>query len=289
MSRRRSSRTADSTPIQAGPSITSGVAVGDQVAEAASNAVALAGGMAVDSFIPTPLDPETVTGTPAERLAKVEAALRAADEHAARSVRAAKIRWTIESGAALKILVDDDLYTARGYTSLDAYADEVLHISRTNVYKTIEAGAALRTVLSARRVSKIFDTPPNASQARALVPVLGLTDGEGKAVNVITDVKASGKKLTAAAITAAAKRLGCTGPVIPSPAPSTDAVDAERRAEAGRRLAAAADAAERVLALYEEVLVADIAPADADRAAADLTRLAKAGRVLAKQTRIPGT
>ncbi|MGW0121738.1 hypothetical protein [Streptomyces sp. NPDC003327] len=264
------------------------MAVGDQVSEAASNAVALAGGIAVDSFIPTPLDPETVTGTPAERLAKVEAALRAADEHAARSVRAAKIRWTIESGAALKILVDDDLYTARGYTSLDAYADEILHISRTNVYKTIEAGVALQAVLAARQVSKIFDTPPNASQARALLPVLALTDGEDKAVNVIADVKASGKKLTAAAIKAAAQRLGYTA-AIPSPASGADADDAARRTEAGRRLTAAADAAERALALYEEVLTADVPPADADRAAADLARLAKAGRVLAKQTRIPGS
>ncbi|MFB6833383.1 hypothetical protein [Streptomyces hydrogenans] len=55
------------------------------------------------------------------------------------------------------------------------------------------------------------------------------------------------------------------------------------------KLAAAADAAERALALYEEALALGGPPADPARAEADLARLAKAGRILAKQTRIPGT
>ncbi|MFD5110341.1 hypothetical protein [Streptomyces cinereoruber] len=223
MSPRRASRTADTTPLVPGPApaadTTTGVAVGDQVALAAHQAALAAGDITPDPFTPQPLDAATLTGTPAERLALVEAALRAADDHATGSVKAAKARWTIEKGAALRILVDQDLYTARGHASLAAYADEVLHTSRDNVYKTIEAAEALRAILAAPRVSKIFDTPPNASQAKALVPVLALDSGEDKAVEIVTDVKTSGRKLTAAALTAAARRLGYAPP---RPAPKSD-------------------------------------------------------------------
>ncbi|MFC8765841.1 hypothetical protein ACFUAG_34710 [Streptomyces sp. NPDC057193] len=292
MTRRRASRTAAAL-ILPGPAVpiadaTAGVAVGDQVAQAANRAAVAAGDIAPDPFTPQPLDAATLTGTPAERLAQVEAALRAADDHAAGSVRAAKTRWTIEKGAALEVLVDQDLYTARGYTSLDAYADQVLHISRDSVYKTIEAAKALRAVLAAPRVSKIFYTPPNASQAKALAPVLALDSGEDKAVEVVTDVQASGKKATAAALTAAAKRLGYT---LPRPAPKTgndQMSEQQRREEAGRRLTAAADLAARALAQYEDALAVGAAPADPERAAADLARLNRIGRTLAKQTRLPG-
>lgn len=302
MTRRRSSCTAAPLPTQptaapaqqtaapAAPVLPEGVAVGDQVARVAHQAALAAGDVAADPFAPDPLDPAALTGTPAERLGQVEAALRAADEHAGRSVRAAKARWTIEKGAALKILVDHDLYLARGHVSLDAYATDVLHISRDNVYKTIEAATALRTVLDANRLSKIFYTPPNASQARALAPILALVGGEDLAVKVVTDVQESGKKVTAAAITATAKRLGYT----PLPTetryedPDTDLLDAEAAEKTNTKLAAAADAAERALALYEEALTLNVPPADQARADADLARLTKAGRVLAKQPRSLG-
>ncbi|MEU3633009.1 hypothetical protein AB0F34_20820, partial [Streptomyces fradiae] len=254
---------------------------------AANRAAVAAGDIAPDPFTPQPLDAAALTGTPAERLALVEAALRAADDHAADSVKAAKIRWTIEKGAALKILVDQHLYTARGHTSLATYADEVLHTSRDNVYKTIEAADALRTVLAATRVSKIFDTPPNASQAKVLAPVLALDSGEDKAVEILIDIKTSGKKPTASALKAAAKRLGYTA-AIPTPTPGADTDDAQRRTEANRKMTAAADAAERALALYEEALALGVTPAHPARADADLARLTRAGRVLAKQTRLPG-
>lgn len=130
--------------------------------------------------------------------------------------------------------MDQHLDTARGHTSLATYADEVLHTSRDNVYKTIEAAEILRTVLAAPRVSKIFDTPPNASQAKALAPVLALDSGEDKAVEILTDIQASGKKPTAAALAAAAKRLGYTA-TIPTPASGTDADDARRRAARHRQ------------------------------------------------------
>ncbi|MFB7031316.1 MULTISPECIES: hypothetical protein [unclassified Streptomyces] len=149
-----------------------------------------------------------------------EGPLRPGDDHAASSVKAAKARWTIEKGAALKILVDQDLCTARGRTSLAAYADEVLYTSRDNVYKTIEtieAVEALQAVLAAPRVSKIFDTPQGLP-GQGPIPVLALDSGEDKAVEIVTDVKTSGKKVTAAALTVTAKRLGYTKPVVPAQA-----------------------------------------------------------------------
>ncbi|MEU2543843.1 hypothetical protein ABZ618_00055 [Streptomyces roseolus] len=271
-------------PAQAtAPALPDGVAVGDQVARAAQDAALAAGDIVLDPFAPTPLDPATLTGTPAERLAQVEAALRAADAHAGRSVRAAKARWTIEKGTALAILVEHDLYLARGHTSLDAYAEDVLQISRANVYGTIEAAAMLRAVLDAERVSKILDTPPNVSQARALAPVLALTNGEDKAAEVITAIQSNGKKVTAAAITATATRLGYTTPPAQTRAEELD--DGKLAEKVNAKLAAAADAAERALALYDEALALDIEPADQARAEADLARLAKASRILAKYAR----
>ncbi|MFF5977134.1 hypothetical protein ACFY7C_37165 [Streptomyces sp. NPDC012769] len=46
----------------------------------------------------------------------------------------------------------------------------MLHISRDNVYKTIEAATALRAVFAARRVSEIFDTPPNIERGQEPTP-----------------------------------------------------------------------------------------------------------------------
>ncbi|WP_030693338.1 hypothetical protein [Streptomyces globisporus] len=133
-------------------------------------------------------------------------------------------------------------------------------------------------------MSKIFYTPPNASQAKALAPVLALDSGEDKAVEVVTDVQSSGKKVTAAA----AKRLGYA---LPRPAPKAiddQKAEQQRREEAGRRLTAAADLAARALAQYEEALAVGATPADPERAAADLARLNRIGRTLAKQTGLPG-
>lgn len=107
---------------------------------------------------------------------------------------------------------------------------------------------------------------------------------------LLTEAKATGKKLTAAALKAVAKRLGYATATAPAPE-SADTPQAEqrRREEAGRKLTAAADAAERALALYEAVLAAGVAPADTERAAADLARLTRTGRVLSKQNRLPGS
>ncbi|MFD7576109.1 hypothetical protein ACFV6U_37250, partial [Streptomyces sp. NPDC059810] len=274
------------------PDVLDAEVVEDQDDEAGGFAMDLVdgGGRKADPFAPRPLDPDKVTGTPAERLAIVEDALRAAKLAHDGSERAARNRFVIEAGAAYEILVVDDLYKARGYASLDAYAGDVLKVSRDQVYKTIDAANALRPVLASARLSKIFDSPPNASQAKAIAPVLAFV-GEEQAAEVVTAVKTSGKKVTAAALTAQVKRLGYA-----RPAPGQDravedqaAVEEHRRAiEAGRKLTAAADLVARARALYEEAVREDVAPVDLGAATTDVHRMARDARILGKQTRVPG-
>lgn len=137
-------------------------------------------------------------------------------------------------------------------------------------------------------MSAIADTPPVGSKATALVPVLK-AHGADAVREVLTQAHATardaGTKITTAAMKRAVRDSGLTStPAAVDPA----TVEQARREDSGRKLTAAA-AAERSLALYEEALAADVAPADIIRAAVDLSRLTKAGRVLAKQTRGPGT
>lgn len=262
------------------------MAVGDQVARAAQEATLAAGDVVLDPFAPAPLDPAALTGTPAERLAQVEAALCAADAHAGRSVRAAKVRWTIEKGTVLAILVEHDLYLARGHASLDAYADDVLHMARGYIYELI-ADAERLQALRDTGLSDFSDTPLLAAHANVLPPALALEDGGQKARNLLTEVNNSGKKITAAALKTAAKQLGYAS-VLPAQPRFQELDDTELSEKVTTKLTAAADAAERALALYEEALALGAPPADPARADADLARLTKAGRVLAKQTRTPG-
>ncbi|MCX5395386.1 hypothetical protein [Streptomyces sp. NBC_00094] len=137
-------------------------------------------------------------------------------------------------------------------------------------------------------LSEFSDSPLPASHAKALAPTLAQDNGTAKAHEVVTDVQASGKKVTAAALAAAAKRLGYTLPRPARKAGDDQEAEKQRREEAGRRLTAAADLAARALAQYEEALALDAAPAGLERAAADLARLNRIGRTLAKQTRLPG-
>ncbi|MFC8511113.1 hypothetical protein ACFU3J_16230 [Streptomyces sp. NPDC057411] len=287
MSRRRTSRTAEDTPLQAAPDAQAGVAVGDQVAEAANRA---ASGYSLGPFAPTPLDPATVTGTPEEQLAMVSAAMRQAKAAYGTSAKAAKVRLTVELGAALDIAVTRDLYKAGGYTSVEAYAEAEVDLNRAYVYELIADSKRIRAVMAAR-LSEFSDSPPLASHAKVLAPVLAQENGTTKAREVIAAITASGKKLTAAALTAQVKRLGYDRPTVPGQGRAaeteTAATNAALREEASRKLTAAADAAERALALYETALADGVAPADTARAAADLARLTKAGRILAKQTRLP--
>ncbi|MFD3572001.1 hypothetical protein ACFWVK_33000, partial [Streptomyces sp. NPDC058667] len=141
MTRRRASRTATAL-ILPGPAApitdaTAGVAVGDQVAQAANRAAVAAGDIAPDPFAPEPLDPDAVTGTPEEQLAVVTAALHRAKATAAGSARAARVRLTIELGAALAIALDRDLYKAAGYPNVESYAEAEVDLNRQYIYELI--------------------------------------------------------------------------------------------------------------------------------------------------------
>ncbi|MFE0654187.1 hypothetical protein ACFVZH_37150 [Streptomyces sp. NPDC059534] len=292
MSRRRTSRTADATGLVPGPAAplsdaTAGVAVGDQVAQAANRAAAVAGDIAPDPFAPEPLDPEAVTGTPQEQLAVVTAALHRAKATAAGSARAARVRLTIELGAALGIALDRDLYKAAGYLNVESYAEAEVDLNRQYIYELIADSKRIRTVMAAG-LSEFSDNPPPASHAKVLAPIVAQEDGPTRAQEVVADAKVNSKKITAAALTAAAKRLGYT---TSRPALKTDdgqEDEQRRRAEAGLKLTGAADLAARALAQYEAALALGVIPDDPERAAADLARLNRIGRTLAKQNRLPG-
>ncbi|MFB7611626.1 hypothetical protein [Streptomyces gardneri] len=208
MTRRRPSRTADATPILPGPAApTAGVAVGDEVAQAATRAAVAAGDIAPDPFDPQPLDPEAVTGTVEEQLATVTAALHRAKNTAAGSAKAARARLTVELGAALAIGLDRNLYKAGGYASVEAYAEGEVDLNRQYVNELIADSKRIRAVMAAG-LSEFSDSPPLASHAKILAPILAQEDGPAKAQKVVTEAKSSGKKVTAAALAAAAKRLG---------------------------------------------------------------------------------
>ncbi|MFE3126309.1 hypothetical protein ACFXHD_23135 [Streptomyces hydrogenans] len=296
---RRTSRTAKplDIPPQADPqserpaaeaasaatALPAGVVVGDQVARVAQQAALAAGDVVPDPFAPAPLDPDTVTGTPEEQLATVTAAMRRAKATASTSAKAARARLTIELGAALDIAVDRSLYKAGGYPSVEAYAEAEIDLNRQYIYELIADSRRMREVMAAG-LSEFSDSPPLASHAKVLAPLVAQDDGPVKAQKVLTAAKESGK-VTAASLKAAAARLGYAAADLSAHAQRQEPFDNELAAKANAKLAAAADAAERALALYDEFLVLDALPADQARADTDLARLSKAARTLARHAR----
>jgi hypothetical protein len=156
-----------------------------------------------DPFEAVPLQRDQVTGTPAERLALVEDALRRAKLNELESVRAARVRGRIEAGAALAILVEDELHKEAGYASLDEYAATVLHMDRTAVYEFIKDGLRLALVAP---LSKSTNRPLLPAQAKVLAPIVE-THGQDKARTVLERAEADGGKVTVASLKAAAQEL----------------------------------------------------------------------------------
>jgi hypothetical protein len=167
-----------------------------------------------DPFTPRPIDPATVTGTAAERLTAFEAAMDRASEAAGQSLRAARARFCIEAGTALRAIHGDDLYRESGAETFEAYVKTRWGMSRSRAYQLIEAAPAMLAV------SKILDTAPVESQALALAPVLQ-EHGENAAREVVTIAQQETGKVTAAAIKTTAGRLG----YVPHPAPAPAAED----------------------------------------------------------------
>ena len=154
-----------------------------------------------DPFTPQPLDPDTVTGTAEERLAAFEAAIDAAKDTAATSLKAARARFVMEAGTALRAIRDEDggLYKVTHETFED-YIRQRWDMDRTRAYQLIDAAPAMLVM------SKIFDTAPVESHARAMAEVID-NHGETAVREVVAAVKQSGEKITVATLKAAAVRM----------------------------------------------------------------------------------
>lgn len=223
-----------------------------------------------DPFAPKPLDPAAVTGTAEERLAAFEAVIDEAKETAATSLKAARARFVVEAGSALRAIRDEDggLYKVT-HGTFEEYIRQRWDMDRARAYQLIGAAPAMLTM------SKIFDTAPVESQARALAPVLE-AHGEAAVREVVVAVKQSGDKLTAATLKAAALRMHYI-PEQPAAGPDDAPADppTEHTPEQARALVrleqglAALRGAHRAL---RGRVIADALEADAER-----------GRVLAAQ------
>ncbi|WP_051705190.1 hypothetical protein [Streptomyces sp. NRRL S-455] len=154
-----------------------------------------------DPFAPKVLDPATVTGTAEERLAAFEAAIDEAKEAASHSLKAARARFVVEAGTALRAIRDEDggLYKVT-HETFEQYISDRWDMDRSRAYQLIDAAPTMNLL------SKIFDTAPVESQARALAPVLE-AHGEEAVREVVVAVKQAGAKVTAATIKEAAHRL----------------------------------------------------------------------------------
>jgi hypothetical protein len=171
-----------------------------------------------DPFAPDPVDPAAVTGTDEERLTVFEAAMQAAQDRAESSLKAARARFVVEAGTALRAIRDDDLYLLRN-ASFEEYVVQRWQMDRTRAYQLIDAAPTM-TVLS-----KIFDTAPVESHARVLAPVLA-EHGEQAVREVVAAARQEGK-LTAAAMKDTAKRLNYIAVPAPEQAVPTQPASGE--------------------------------------------------------------
>lgn len=165
-----------------------------------------------DPFAPQPVDPSTVTGTPAQRLAVFEAAIDRAKETAGTTLKAARARFVVEAGTALRAIRDEDggLYKAT-HATFEDYIAARWDMDRSRAYQLIDAAPVMLVM------SKIFDTAPVESHARVLAPVYE-GHGEPGVREVVAAVRITGEKVTAAAIREAAGRLN----YLPPPATPSD-------------------------------------------------------------------
>jgi hypothetical protein len=154
-----------------------------------------------DPFAARPIDPATVTGTDAERLAAFEAAMERATAAADENLRAARARFAIEAGTALRAIQADGLHRAAGHPSFDAYVKARWSMSRSRAYQLMDAAPVMAVV------SKILDAAPVESQAVAVASVLEL-HGEDAVRKVVDQARQESGKVTAATLTATARRLG---------------------------------------------------------------------------------
>lgn len=169
----------------------------------------------VDPFAPQPVDPATVTGTAGERLAAFEGAIDRAKETASQTLKAARARFVVEAGTALRAIRDEDggLYKVT-HATFEDYIRDRWDMDRSRAYQLIDAAPAMLAMW------KIFDKAPVESHAAILAPVLE-DHGEAAVKTVVEDIGQSGGKVTAAAIRETAQRLG----YVPKPAQTPENED----------------------------------------------------------------
>lgn len=153
-------------------------------------------------FLPRPVDPAAVTGSAEERLAVFEAAIDRARSTAGETLKAARARFVVEAGTALRAIRDEDggLYKVT-HATFEEYIDARWEMDRSRAYQLIDAAP---TVLA---MWKIFDTAPVESHTPIVAPVLE-AHGEVAVKEVVASITTAGEKVTAASLREAIKRLG---------------------------------------------------------------------------------
>lgn len=184
-----------------------------------------------DPFAPQPVDPAAVTGSAEQRLAAFEAAIDRAKETAGTTLKAARARFVVEAGTALRAIRDEDggLYKVT-HETFEEYIAARWDMDRTRAYQLIDAAPVMQVM------SKIFDTAPVESHARVLAPVLQ-GHGEPAVREVFAAVRTTGEKVTAAAIREAAGRLNyLPPPALPADGESDAPLPAEHTPDQARAL-----------------------------------------------------
>src|SRR5207237_6337312 len=97
-----------------------------------------------DPFAPQPVDPAAVTGSAEQRLAAFEAAIDRAKETAGTTLKAARARFVVEAGTALRAIRDEDggLYKVTHETFED-YITARWDMDRTRAYQLIDAAPVI--------------------------------------------------------------------------------------------------------------------------------------------------
>lgn len=183
-----------------------------------------------DPFAPEPVDPAAVTGSAEQRLAAFEAAIDRAKERAGTTLKAARARFVVEAGTALRAIRDEDggLYKVT-HKTFEEYIAARWDMDRSRAYQLIDAAPVMRVL------SKIFDAAPVESHARILAPVME-GHGEPAVREVVAAVRTTGEKVTAAAIREAADRLNYLPAQTPPAEESDEDLKAEHTAEEARAL-----------------------------------------------------
>lgn len=166
---------------------------------------------AVSPFVPAPVDPETVTGTPAEKLAVFEAALDRARDAAGETLKASRARFVVEAGTALRAIrdVDGGLYKLT-HSTFEDYVQDKWGMDRSRAYQLVDAAPVMRAMW------KIFDAAPIESHTPIVAPVLEV-HGEVAVQEVVASIRTAGEKVTALSLREAIGRLGYVSSPAPAP------------------------------------------------------------------------